>query len=97
MDQEQRTSKPEYGPYILLALAELSEASHESLLQRIYNLMEDRLHPADHAMLQGGQMPRWMNQAEFMVDALIDDGYIREEKGKLSLTEKALSYLSAQQ
>ena len=81
---ERRTTKPEYGPFITEALGRLGEASTDDLLAEVYALMEDRLHHADHAILANGE-PRWRNQAQHMLDGMIDDGYIIEKKGLLSL------------
>jgi hypothetical protein len=82
---ERRTTKPEYGPFIAEALGRLREASTDELLAEVYSLMEDRLHPADHAVLANGE-PRWRNQAQHMLDGLIDDGYIIEKNGLMSLS-----------
>ena len=82
---DRRTTKPEYGPYIAEALSRLGEASTDYLLLEVYMLMEDRLHPADHAILANGEL-RWRNQAQHMLDGMIDNGYIVEKKGLLSLS-----------
>ena len=82
---ERRTTKPEYGPFIAEALGRLGEASPDKLLAKVYSLMEGRLHPADHAVLANGE-PRWRNQAQHMLDGLVDDGYIIEKKGLMSLS-----------
>ncbi len=82
---KRRTTKPEYGPYIAEALDRLGEASTDDLLVEVYTLMEDRLHPADHAILANGE-PRWRNQAQHMLDGMIDDGYIVDKMGLMSLS-----------
>ena len=82
---EERTTKPEYGPYIAEALRKLGEASSNDLLSEVFKLIEDRLHTADHSILANGE-PRWRNQAQHMLDGMIDDGYIDEKNGLLSLS-----------
>ena len=82
---ERRTTKPEYGPYIVEALGKLGEASVDELLAEVYELMESRLHAADHEPLANGE-PRWRNQAQHMLDGVIDDGCIIEKMGLLSLS-----------
>ena len=82
---ERRTTKPEYGPFIAEALGRLGEASPDKLLAKVYSLMEGRLHPADHAVLANGE-PRWRNQAQHMLDGLVDDGYIIEKNGLMSVS-----------
>ncbi len=82
---ERRTTKPEYGPYIAEALGRLGEASTDDLLTEVYALIDERLHAADRAILANGE-PRWRNQAQHMLDGMIDDGYILEKKGLLSLS-----------
>ncbi len=82
---ERRTTKPEYGPFIAEALGRRGEASTDDLLAEVYKLMKDVLHPADHAVLANGE-PRWRNQAQHMVDGMIDGGYIVEKKGLMSLS-----------
>ncbi len=83
---ERRTTKPEYGPYIVEALGRLGEASTDDLLAEVYTLMKDKLQPADHTILVNGE-PRWRNQAQNMLDGLKDDGYIVEKKGFLRVSE----------
>jgi len=82
---ERRTTKPEYGPYIAEALGRLGEASTDDLLAEVYTLMEEKLHAADHTILANGE-PRWRNQAQHMLDGMIDDCYILEKNGLLSLS-----------
>ena len=66
-------------------MGRMGEASIDALLAEVYALMGDRLHPADHTILANGE-PRWRNQAQHMLDGMIDDGYIFEKKGLLSLS-----------
>ena len=91
---EPRTSKPEYGPYILEALEAMGHASVNELMETTYSLMRPRLHPADLKTLPGN-VPRWRRQAEYMLEGLIESGYIEESPGSLSLTRRGLEYLSA--
>ena len=82
---ERRTTKPEYGPYIAEALRKMGEASSADLLAKVYTLIEDVLYPSDQVILPNGE-PRWRNQAQHMLDGMIDDGYIVEKNGLLSLS-----------
>ncbi|MBN2335722.1 hypothetical protein JXL21_09190 [Candidatus Bathyarchaeota archaeon] len=58
--------------------------------------MEGRLHPGDHELLHGGEVPRWRNQAEHMLDGLVEEGYVTERNGWLKATDRARRYLSDQ-
>ena len=82
---ERRTAKPEYGPYIAKALGNLGEASSDHLLAEVYKLMEERFHPSDLIILPNNE-PRWRNQAQHMLDGMIDDSYIVEKNGLMSLS-----------
>ena len=83
---DRRTTKPEYGPYIAEALGKLVEASSDDLLAEVYTLMEDRLHSSDLVILPNNE-PRWRNQAQHMLDGMIDDGYIVDKNGLMSLSD----------
>jgi len=41
-----------------------------------------------------GGAPRWRRQAENMLKGLIEDGYVAESHGCLTLTRRGLDYLS---
>jgi len=82
---ERRTTKPEYGPYITEALGKLGEASSDDLIAEVYTLMEDVLSVSDHVILPNNEL-RWRNQAQHMLDGMIDDGYIVEKNGLMSLS-----------
>ena len=88
-----RTSKPEYGPYLLKVLEAAGCASVDTLMEDMLGLMKRRLHPADFESLPGGA-PRWRRQAEHMLSGLIDEGYVAESRGCLSLTRRGLAYIS---
>ncbi len=88
-----RTSKPEYGPYILKALESRGEATVDEALDETLRLMKPRLYPADLETLPGGD-PRWRRQAENMLDGLLEEGYVAESHGRLTLTRRGLDYLS---
>ena len=88
-----RTSKPEYGPYILSALKNKGEASMDEVMEDTFRLMKHRLHPVDLEALPGGA-PRWRRQTENMLDGLLEEGYIAESHGCLTLTRRGLDYLS---
>ncbi len=83
---EKRTSKPEYGPYIVDAMRILGPVDRDMLLAEVKRLMDDVLHNADMVVLPNGE-PRWRNQAQHMLDGLVDNGVIIEKKGLLSLAE----------
>ena len=82
---ERRTTKPEYGPYVAEALRKMGEASSADLLTKVYTLIEDVLYLSDQVILPNGE-PRWRNQAQHMLDGMIDDGYVVEKNGLLSLS-----------
>ena len=88
-----RTSKPEYGPPMLRALKAAGCASVNALMEGTLRLIKHRLSPADLEKLPGG-VPRWRRQAEHMLEGLIEDGYVEESRGCLSLTRRGLDYLS---
>jgi hypothetical protein len=90
---EPRTSKPEYGLHILKALEGRGEATVDEALEETFRLIEPRLHPADLEQLPGG-VPRWRRQAENMLEGLIEEGYVAESHGCLTLTRRGLDYLS---
>jgi len=89
-----QTSKPEYGPYLLASLRDLGgEAPRDAVLGRTYTRMEGRLHPADHALLHHGAVPRWRYQAEHMLDGLVEDGYLEENGATLRFTRMGCDYI----
>jgi len=55
--------------------------------------MEVRLHPADHALLYRGTVPRWRNEAEHMLDGLVEEGYVEEDGAALRLTQRGRDYV----
>lgn len=83
---EQRTTKPEYAPFILSVLKHLRTTNREELFEETFTAMEHRLHSADHAILANNE-PRWRNQAQHMLDGMIEDGIINEIEGVLSIAE----------
>jgi len=90
---EPRTSKPEYAPFLLASLGRLGEATRDAVLDHTRELMEGRLHQADYALLHGGEAPRWMNQADHMLDGLVEEGFVEEKDAKMRLTKKGRAYL----
>ena len=88
-----RTSKPEYGPYILRALSNKGKTSTDEVLEEAFRLMKSQLYPADLEELPGG-VPRWRRQAENMLEGLLEDGYVANCRGSLTLTRRGLDYLS---
>lgn len=79
-----RTSKPEYVPFIIAIIKHLRYTDRDELLDEVGETMMHRLHEEDKVMLPNG-VPRWRNQAEHMLDGLMDDGKIVEVNGKLTL------------
>ena len=47
--------------------------------------MEDRLRPSDRVILPNGE-PGWRNQAQHMLDGMIEDGYIVDKNGLMILS-----------
>lgn len=88
-----QTSKPEYAPFLLASLRRLGEATRDAVLDHTRELMEARLHPADYALLHSGKTPRWMNQADHMLDGLVEEGFAEENGARLRLTEKGRAYI----
>lgn len=86
------TSKPEYALFILKALSVLYDATLKDLMNKTFDLIEDRLYPADLQLLPNGVV-RWRNQSEFMLEGLIEDEYVKKDGKKYFLTSKGLSYL----
>ena len=80
-----RTSKPEYVPYILKALKKLQKGTEKQILKIVFEYIKENLHPADLVLLPNGE-PRWRNQAQNMIDGLIESGHIVKEKGSLKLS-----------
>jgi len=88
-----QTSKPEYAPFLLVSLRGLGEASRDAVLENTRELMDGMLLPADYALLHGGVTPRWMNQANHMLDGLIEEGFVEENGAMMRLTEKGRAYV----
>ena len=88
-----QTSKPEYAPFLLVSLRGLGEAPRDAVIEHTRELMEGWLLPADYALLHGGMTPRWMNQADLMLDGLIEEGFVEENGTILRLTEKGRAYV----
>ncbi len=84
MYEMERTSKPEYIPYIISALKKGPKKT-EVLLKEIHRQMEPHLKKGDHTILPNGE-PRWRNQAIHMIDGLLDDGHIIQN-GELRLRD----------
>jgi hypothetical protein len=80
-------SKPEYVPFILKTLDNLKKGTEKQVLENVYESMKDNFHPADLVILPNGE-PRWRNQAQNMIDGLIESGYIVKENGSLKLSIK---------
>ena len=82
-----RTTKPEYVPYILKALNKIKKGTEKQVLETIHGYIKENLHPADLVILPNGE-PRWRNQAQNMIDGLIESGDIVKENGSLKLSTK---------
>jgi len=87
-----RTSKPEYAPFILKALSNVSRATLDELMRETLFLVKDRLYVQDFKVLPNG-FPRWRNQAEHMLNGLLEDNYIKKDSSGYSLTAKGKEYL----
>lgn len=83
---EQRTTKPEYIEPILGILGNHGAMTEDELLSQVFRFMRDRLYPADFVVLPNGE-PRWRNQAQHMLDGLIDTGRICKKDGRYWLSE----------
>ena len=83
---EKRTTKPEYAPFIIDVLRHLRVTDREEILEEVYKAMRHRLHPADLVVLANDE-PRWRNQAQHMLDGLIEDVVVSEIEGEIKLTE----------
>jgi len=89
-----QTGKPEYAPRLLASLRDLEgEAPRDQVLGRMYAAMEDGFHPADRELLYGGAVPRWVSEAEHMLDGLLEEGYVEERGPNLRLTRRGVDYL----
>jgi hypothetical protein len=69
------------------------EASRDAVLGRMYTRMEGRLYAADHELLYHGAVPRWRNEAEHMLDGLVEEGYVEEDGAALRLTQRGRDYV----
>ena len=65
----------------------MDAGTEDEVLESIYNMIKSRLHPADLVVLPNG-VPRWRNQAQHMIDGLIEDCIIIKKEGKLWFNEK---------
>jgi len=81
---ERQTSKPEFVQPIVEALRGLGSGSEDDVLEAVFLIVKDRLCPADFVVLPNGE-PRWRNQAQNMIDGLIEDGVIVKKDGLLRL------------
>lgn len=77
-----RTTKPEYAPFIISVVNHLMKSTKEQVLEEVFSAMEHRLYPDDLVVLPNGE-PRWRNQAQHMLDGLIEDGQIQVVNGEL--------------
>ena len=83
---EKRTTKPEYSPFILAVVKHMMKSTKEQVLDEVFNAMKHRLYPDDLVELPNGE-PRWRNQAQHMLDGLIEDGHIQIVDGELRPAE----------
>ena len=81
---DKQTSKPEYVKPIVEALQSFGSGSEDEVLEAVFHNIKDKLYPADFVVLPNGE-PRWRNQAQNMIDGLIEDGIIVKKYGKLWL------------
>jgi hypothetical protein len=83
---ENRTTKPEYAPFIIDVLKHLRVTNRDEILDEVFKAMKHRLHPDDFVVLANGE-PRWRNQAQHMLDGLTEDGVVEEINGELRLSD----------
>ena len=81
---ENQTSKPKYIQPIVEALQRLGSGSEDDVLEAVFLIVKGRLYPADLLVLPNGE-PRWRNQAQHMIDGLIEDGVIIKKSSLLRL------------
>ena len=82
------TSKPEYAYYILEALKLYGGiATEDEVMDKVGEMMAGVLTEMDRLNLYGGTIPRWRNQANHMLEGLIEDRYITRRGVMLNLIE----------
>ncbi len=82
------TSKPEYAYYILKVLKLYGGiATEDEVMDRVVEMMSSVLTEMDRLNLYGGKIPRWRNQADHMLEGLIEDRYITREGVMLKLVK----------
>jgi hypothetical protein len=87
-------TKPEYAEPILRVLEKKGVTiSIDSLLEAVYQYMKHELTSTDHELLYNGAVPRWRNQAQNMLDGLVEEGYIVRSGDQVTATELARKYL----
>lgn len=80
------TSKPEYAYYILEALKIYGGiASEDEVMDKVAEMMAGVLTKMDRLNLYGGTIPRWRNQANHMLEGLIEERYITRRGVTLNL------------
>jgi hypothetical protein len=86
-----RTPEEEYVQPILRALDERGgSANINTVLQRVYELMKDKLNQYDHEPLNSDpNQPRWRNAAQWARDAMVKQGLLRNDSptGTWQLTD----------
>ena len=83
---DNRTTKPEFAPFIIDTLKHLRVTNRRELFDEVFDAMKHMLHPADLVILPNSE-PRWRNQAQHMLDGLIEDGVVADINGEIRLTE----------
>ena len=79
-------SKPEYAYYILKALKLYGGiATEDEIMDKVGEMMADVFTEMDRLNLYGGTIPRWRNQANHMLEGLIEDRYITRRGVMLNL------------
>lgn len=93
---EDATPQPAYTLPLLQALVDLGgKAPKRKVLERVHELMKDRLKPADYEELPSGGEIRWENKVAWLRVNLIKQGYLCEDTplGIWAITEKGRQYL----
>jgi hypothetical protein len=93
---EDATPQPAYTLPLLQALVDLGgKAPKRKVLERVHELMKDRLKPADYEELPSGGEIRWENKVAWLRVNLIKQGYLCEDTplGIWAITDKGRQYL----
>jgi hypothetical protein len=94
-----KTPQGEYWVPILQTLVELGgQADINRVLERVRQVMADKLNKYDLATLSDGETPRWRNTAQWARNAMREEGLIRDDtaRGTWAISEKGRNWLKKQ-